>query len=106
MNDEIKELMKKRDRLHRVARKTNNICDWDSFRVARNEVMKTLRKEEKRFPKDRRRDPGMHVQNEIYKNKESNVILKVIRRCVPRKEISQPVYTMDMKKHLFYISWG
>jgi hypothetical protein len=44
VNDEIKELMKKRDRLHRVARKTNNICDWDSFRVARNEVMKTLQR--------------------------------------------------------------
>jgi hypothetical protein len=41
VNDEIIELMKKRDRLHRVARQTKNICDWDSFRVARNEVKKT-----------------------------------------------------------------
>jgi hypothetical protein len=34
VNDEIKKLMKKMVRLHRVARKTKNICDWDSFRVA------------------------------------------------------------------------
>jgi hypothetical protein len=66
VNDEIKELMKKRDRLHRVARQTKNICDWDSFRVARNEVKKTLWEEEKRY-----------VQNEIYKNKEPNAMWKV-----------------------------
>jgi hypothetical protein len=58
--------MKKRDRLHRVARQTK-ICDWDSFRVARNEVKKTLREAEKRY-----------VQNEIYKNKEPNAMWKVI----------------------------
>ena len=66
VTDEIKELMKKRDRLHRVARQTK-ICDWDSFRVARNEVKKTLREAEKRY-----------VQNEIYKNKEPNAMWKVI----------------------------
>ena len=98
VDNEIKELMKKRDRLHRVARQiyqiylrpkieTKNICDWDSFRVARNEVKETLREAEKRY-----------VQNEIYKNKEPNAMWKVIRRCVPRKEISQPVYTRDMKE--------
>ena len=58
VNDEIKELMKKRDHLHRVARQTKNICDWNSFRVARNEVKKTLREAEKRY-----------VQNEIYPNR-------------------------------------
>jgi hypothetical protein len=68
VNDEIK------------ARQTKNICDWDSFRVARNEVKKTLWEAEKRY-----------VQNEIYKNKEPNAMWKVIRRCVPRKEVSQPV---------------
>ena len=92
--------MKKRDRLHRVARQTKNICDWDSFRVARNEVKKTLRETEKRY-----------VQNEIYKNKEPNAMWKVIRRCVPRKEVSQPVYTRDMKEladefNIFYTSVG
>jgi hypothetical protein len=61
VNDEIKELMKKRDRLHRVARQTL----WEA---------------EERY-----------VQNEIYKNKEPNAMWKVIRRCVPRKEVSQPV---------------
>ena len=100
MDNEIKELMKKRDRLHRVARQTKNICDWDSFRVARNEVKKTLRETEKRY-----------VQNEIYKNKEPNAMWKVIRRCVPRKEVSQPVYTRDMKEladefNIFYTSVG
>ena len=92
--------MKKRDRLHRVARQTKNICNWDSFHVARNEVKKTLRGPEKRY-----------VQNEIYKNKEPNAMWKVIRRCVPRKEVSQPVYTRDMKEladefNIFYTSVG
>ena len=92
--------MKKRDRLHRVARQTKNICDWDSFRVARNEVKRTLREAEKRY-----------VHNEIYKNKEPNAMWKVIRRCVPRKEVSQPVYTRDMKEladefNIFYTSVG
>ena len=100
VDNEIKELMKKRDRLHRVARQTKNICDWDSFRVARNEVKKTLREAEKRY-----------VQNEIYKNKEPNAMWKVIRGCVPRKEVSQPVYTRDMKEladefNIFYTSVG
>ena len=100
VDNEIKELMKKRDRLHRVARQTKNICDWDSFRVARNEVKKTVREAEKRY-----------VQNEIYKNKELNAMWNVIRRCVPRKEVSQPVYTRDMKEladefNIFYTSVG
>jgi hypothetical protein len=80
VNNEINELMKKRDRFHRVARQTKNFCDWDSFRAVRNEVNKTLREAEKRY-----------VQNEIYKNKEPNAMWKVIRRCVPRKEVSQPI---------------
>jgi hypothetical protein len=68
--------------------------------VARNEVKKTLREAEKRY-----------VQNEIYKNKEPNAMWKVIRRCVPRKEVSQPVYTRDMKElagefNIFYTSVG
>ena len=100
VDNEIKELMKKRDRLHRVARQTKNICDWDSFRVARNEVKKTLREAEKRY-----------VQNEIYKNKEPNAMWKVIRRCVLRKEVSQPVYTRGMKEladefNIFYTAVG
>ena len=68
--------------------------------MARNEVKKTLREAEKRY-----------VQNEIYKNKEPNAMWKVIRRCVPRKEVSQPVYTRDMKEladefNIFYTSVG
>ena len=93
-------MIMQRGRLHRVARQTKNICDWDSFRVARKEVKKTLREAEKRY-----------VQNEIYKNKEPNAMWKVIRRCVPRKEVSQPVYTRDMKEladefNIFYTSVG
>ena len=67
VDDEIKELMKRRDRLHRVTRQTKNTYDWDSFRVARNEVKEILREVEKRY-----------VQNEIYKNNEPNAMWKVI----------------------------
>ncbi|CAB3994838.1 Hypothetical predicted protein [Paramuricea clavata] len=99
--NEIKELMKKGDRLHRVARQTKNICDWDSFRVAHNEVKKTLLEAEKRY-----------VQNEIYKNKEPNAMWKVIRRCVPRKEgktsfIHQNIFYMSIiYQNIFYTSVG
>ena len=51
MNDEIKELMKKRDSLHRVVGQTKTICDLDSFCVTRNEVKKTLREAEKGMSK-------------------------------------------------------
>jgi hypothetical protein len=52
-----------------------------------------------------------YVQNEIYTNKEPNAMREVIRRCVPRKEVSQPVYTRDMKElvdefNIFYTSVG
>ena len=87
VDDEVKELMKKRDRLHRIARQTKSICDWNSFRVARNEVKEVLREAEKRY-----------VQKEIFKNKEPNAMWKVIRGCIPRQELSHPVYTRDMKE--------
>ena len=93
--------MKIRNQLHRVARQTKNSCDWDIFRAARNAgVKKTLREAEKRY-----------VQNEIYKNKEPNAMWKVITRCVPSKQVSQPVYTRDMKEladafTIFYTSVG
>ena len=100
VDDEVKELMKKWDRLHKIARQTKSICDWNSFRVARKEVKEVLREAEKRY-----------VQNEIFKNKEPNTMWKVIRGCIPRKELSHPVYTRDMKEladefNIFYTSVG
>lgn len=52
-----------------------------------------------------------HVQNAVYKNKDPNSMWKVIRSCIPRKELSHPVYRRDMKEladefNIFYTSVG
>ena len=88
VNNVIKELMKKRDRLHKLALQTKNICDWDSFLVARNEVKKTLREVEKRY-----------VQNEIYKNKEPNATRKVDFPKVLSSFFSRFVSTLERTFH-------
>lgn len=100
VDDEVKEAMKKRNRLHKLARQTNNITDWENFRLSRGEVKTRLREAE-----------GKYVQNEIYNNKSPNAMWKVVRKCVPRNGTSKPVYTKDMKElaeefNAFYTSVG
>ena len=100
VDDEIKEAMKKRDRLHKLARQTNDILDWENFRLSRGEVKTRLQEAERKY-----------IRNEIYINKSPNAMWKVVRRCVPRNEISQPVYIKDMKEladefNVFYTSVG
>ena len=86
VNKEIKDLMKERDRLHRLARSTKSPADWNNFYSLRNKVKVMLRDAEK-----------AHIQGEINKNKNNKSSLwKVIKRCVPRKDVSQPEYTKDL----------
>ncbi len=55
LNDEIKELMKNRDNLHKFARQTRMQSDWQKFRMCRESVKRKLREAERKY-----------VQNEIY----------------------------------------
>lgn len=76
LNDEIKELMKNRDKLHKLARQTRMESDWEKFRMCRESVKRKLREAERK-----------HVQNEIYNANKRRSMWKVIRDCVPRKQI-------------------
>ena len=37
-----------------------------------------------------------YLQEEIHNNKKGNSMWKAIRNCIPRKDITQPVYTGDV----------
>ncbi|CAB4005080.1 Hypothetical predicted protein [Paramuricea clavata] len=87
VDDEIKELMKNRKRLHKFARLTRMPSDWEKYRALRDKVKCKLRQAEKDY-----------VHNEIYNNPNIASMWKVIRNCVPRKETTKPSYSGDVKK--------
>ena len=80
--------MKTRNELHKLARVTKLPADWENFYLARNEVKNILRNAEKAL-----------VQGESSNNNNNNKnsLWKVIRKCLPRTEVSQPVYSKDVK---------
>ena len=85
IDHEIKELMDARDRLHKCARLTGIPMDWEIYGLSRDQVKDKLRNAEKEY-----------LQNEI-NNQKGNSMWKTIGNCIPRKEVTQPVYTRDMK---------
>ena len=82
LNDEIKQLMKNRDKLHKLAWQTRVESDWKKFRICRESVKRKLREAER-----------IYVQNEICNSNKSRSMWKVIRDCVPRKETTEPNYS-------------
>ena len=86
VNKEIKALMSSRDTLHKIARRSNDILDWERYRSFRGKVKSKLKEAE--------RD---HVQKEIKTNNNKQSLWKTIRGCLPRKEQPNPVYTKDVK---------
>ena len=87
MNQGIKHQMRIRDELHKIARVTKLPVDWNNFYLQRNEVKNMLRNTEKAY-----------VQGEIRNNNSNkNSVWKVIRKCLPRREVSQPVCSKDVK---------
>ena len=42
LDQEIKELMDERDQVHRVARRSGAVTDWEQYRWCRNEVKRRL----------------------------------------------------------------
>ena len=85
LDQEIKELMDERDQVHRVARVSGAVTDWEHYRWCRNEVKRRLYDAER-----------IHVQKEMNGNQSSSAMWKVIRNCIPSKEKSKPVYSRDM----------
>ena len=88
LNHEIKELMKSRRKLYKLARQTRMPSDWKKFRTCRQTV--------KRKPREAERE---YVQNEIHKNcDETRFMWKVMRSCVPRKETTELNYSRNIRE--------
>lgn len=85
---EIVVMMKTRNMFHRIARETGQALDWDRYRSYKNQVKEKLREAERKF-----------VHNKINNNNNNNNSLwKIIRECIPRKEISRPVYSRNVSE--------
>ena len=101
VDKETIDLMSEREKLHRLARITQLPSDWNDFYLLRNVIKKKLRDAEK-----------VHIQREISKNYDhKNSLWKTIKKCIPRKEVSQPIYSKDLgsltnKFNAFFTSVG
>ena len=78
LNDEIKKLMKNRDKLHKLARQTRMQSHWKKFRMCRNSVKRKLREVERK-----------HVKNEIYNSNKKRSVRKVTAGIVFRANRSE-----------------
>ena len=92
VNEEIKMLMRDRDRLLKCARCTGLPVDGELYRDSRKAVKIRLRKAEHE-----------------YINTSSQ--WKLIRNCLPRKETTQQVYTREVREvaeefNEFFVSFG
>ena len=88
IDQSFQELMFKRDQIQKVARQTGAKSDWNQYRIMRDVVKRKLRESKREY-----------VNKELEKNRSSNAMWKVIRKCIPRKESIKPVYTKDTKLH-------
>ncbi|CAB4041599.1 Hypothetical predicted protein, partial [Paramuricea clavata] len=86
IDQNVKELMSKRDKMYKIARQTGALRDWNQYTMMRDDVKRKLRESERKY-----------VNKELEKNHSSNAMWKVIRKCIPRKEMTKPVYTKDKK---------
>ena len=71
--------MDERDQVHRVARESGAVTDWEHYRRCRNDVKRRLCDAER-----------IYVQKEMNGNQSSSAMWKVIRNCIPSKEKSRP----------------
>ena len=84
ITDDIKDLMKTRDSVHRKARRTGSVNDWQVFRDLKKEVQAILRKAEKEY-----------FSEQICANKNTGAIWKTIRRAVLKKSSCNAHCTKD-----------
>ena len=85
VDQEMKEHMKNRNQLLKISKQTRSSEDWEIYRLSGESVKAQLRDSERE-----------HAKTELNCKKTSSM-WKVIRNCIPCKEISQPVYSRDLK---------
>ena len=100
VNEEIKVLMRDRDRLLKRARCTGLPVDWELYRDSRRVVKIRLRKAEREY-----------INKEMEGCQNTSSQWKLIRKCLPRKETTQQVYTREVKEvakefNEFFVSDG
>ena len=100
VNEEIKVLMRDRDRLLKRARCTGLPVDWELYRDSRRVVKIKLRKAEREY-----------INKEMEGCQNTSSQWKLIRNCLPRKETTQQVYTREVKEvakefNEFFVSVG
>ena len=100
VNEEVKELMRDRDRLLKRARCTGLPVDWELYRDSRQVVKIRLRKAEQEY-----------INKEVEGCQNTSSQWKLIRNCLLRKEATQQVYTREVKavaeefNEFFCICW-
>ena len=78
ISKEIKQLMKNRDQCLKSFRKSKNLEDWNNYKQLKNAVKLSITKAESKY-----------VCNQIEKKKDnSKSMWKVIRGCLPSKELT------------------
>ena len=93
ITDDIKDLMKTRDSMHRKARGTGSVNDWQVFRDLKKEVKSFLRKAEKEY-----------FNEQICANKNNTrAIWKTIRRAL-RITPRIPVFSLTNSTSFLYLS--
>ena len=100
ITDDIKDLMKTKDSMHRKARKTaGSVNDWQVFRDLKKEVKSILRKEEIEY-----------FNEQICANKNNTgTIWKTIWKALPKKSSLTTPYTKDssiLANQFFYVCWS
>ena len=83
VDQEIVQLMKKRNALHKLARQTLQALHWDRYRSCRNQIKRKLRESERKFVYKRIND----------KNSNNNSLWKTVRECIPRNEKTRLTYS-------------
>ena len=85
ITDEIRELMKSRDRRRKIARKTRNPDAWAAYKNLRNDVKREIRSAERAFAAD-----------QITSNpNNSSQLCKTIRSFIPKKSASVRSFSKD-----------
>ena len=85
IDSEIKRLMKARDRLLSVFRKSRHPIDWEHYIEYRNSVKRKLKEVEANY---------YHAQIQKHRG-NTRAIWKTIRQCIPSKESSKASYHRD-----------
>ena len=78
MNDNIRALMKTRDKWQKLAKQTNDSAAWSAYRNYKHEVRQELRIAQKAY-----------VEDQIKQNpNDANTTWKMIRSCIPKRSAS------------------